>query len=479
MKKILLLALFFTQLHAAENVRSNIMILGGGGEPQGNETIFDTSLAKLGNYFNKTKWNNASVAFNGGHNVTETVLNQKFTAAENKGHFTDVNYKQIINEYTDKIGKTIKSGDQLLVYVYTHGGQRKENQTTHSISTTGAAITDTNNLSGGSMVSMDDLKTLTEKAKNNGVKLAIVDLSCHSGASLALANENTCVVSATGPNHLAYASQTAFGDTFVDKMTPGKNLEEIFLDARSSSDDNGMPMISTPENFQITKNLYDAITPYLYSANKDGDKLGNYLLKTAQSDLSCRMKREDDFKRINDLIDQIESINTVTKKVLFWNHVEKTLDLSELRASIKEYKMQQDQMLKALETMNTPDLKIIDHYSMEDIESTPLSRLELLRTDYDKVINDMQNDAVMSASERERNVRWFTYLKSKQTELNNSRPELKRAINIGLDFDKESLRSYSLASQVKNNEKKLYDSFYKHYKKENAEKSNPCRDFVL
>src|SRR5690606_31490044 len=104
---------------------------------------------------------------------------------------------------------------------------------THQISAGGRA-TNLLSLAGGSRVNLDRLENLARMAQEKNIKLAILDFSCHSGASLSLANSSTCVIAATGPHSFAYggASSATFSNAFVNRMAPGKNLEEIYLEAR-------------------------------------------------------------------------------------------------------------------------------------------------------------------------------------------------------------------------------------------------------
>ncbi len=464
---------------------TSLMVLGGGGEPKGFDTIFDNSLNKLADYTQEANLKQMSITFNGGHERTEKIIEKNFSTAQNLGKFTEDHYNKIIEDYTKKINsKDIKGGEQVLVYINTHGAQKKDGQTTHNISTTtGGAIKDYTTGDGTDMVSMDKLLELKKAAEDNGVKLAIVDLSCHSGAALNLAGDKTCVISSTGPKHLAYASPSAFGDQFTGLMQKGKNLEEVFLKARDVADDNGVPMISTPANFEITKNLYSAITPYLHESNRDGDKLGNYLVQTV--DNMCVAKREDDFKQIMSLIDQVEKVNSVEKRFLFWKYSEKTIDLSKLKSDLIEYKAIQDKMIKELSGLNTKLLaeKIIIPY--EGLMDTVISAGELLRSDYAAMIETKEKEISQDRESEIPNpqlqvdLAWLKHMQATQKRISEANPGLARAATMAREFHLNVQNTYQLANRIKENEKKLYSALYKHYQKAQPEKSNPCRDFVL
>lgn len=484
MKKLLITSVLIPQLALAQPFTSNILILGGGGEPKGTNTIFDNNLTQLGDYFKSKSWNYSRMAFNGGHSETEEIITRKFTNIGTKSNFTENQYNLLIDDYTDKISRgLIGPGSNLMLYVDTHGGQKEEGQLTHSISLSGAAITDTTTAKGSEVVSMDKLLALRTMARNNGVKLAIIDLSCHSGASQALADENTCVISSTGPNHLGYTGPGTFGDHFVSRLKSGRNLEEVFLEAREVTDyDNGTPMISTPEDRIMNESLYEAITPYLYHANPDGDKLGSYLTKLSQEDLTCHMqKREEDFKKINKFISEIEAANRVQRRFLFWTYEEIGMDLSSLKENIKAYKDVQDKMLQELKKTNTRQLQTVETISVAGFMDTPITLGELFRTNYEEIIAKKDLELLNAPGDADliRAKTYFIALKRKKEELAARKPDLFSAARVAANYDKMVESTYNLANRIKRDEKLLYNASYNKVKKENAGRSNPCRDFVL
>ena len=70
-KFIMFVALIATsQLVQAEN---HLLLIGGGGEPEGDGTIFDTNLYILGSNLKNLKWN-YEISFNGGHKKTEEII---------------------------------------------------------------------------------------------------------------------------------------------------------------------------------------------------------------------------------------------------------------------------------------------------------------------------------------------------------------------------------------------------------------------
>ena len=196
-----LILLFTTVLFSTSAFADrNLILIGGGGEAtEKTGTMFDDTLKDVDSYLQKNKWNNYSVSFNGGHPETEAILASRYSNAQSKNTFNEDNYKALLKSYQDKITNgQIKAGDQLMVMIDTHGAARLDegSEISHAIaigSSTGQA--NLNDLSGTTTTSLDTMKALIDLAKNKGVKLAILDFSCHSGKTLALANIKTILIS--------------------------------------------------------------------------------------------------------------------------------------------------------------------------------------------------------------------------------------------------------------------------------------------
>ena len=53
----------------------HLYILGGGGDPAGDTTIFDTDLKNMSKFANKSDWK-TTISFNGGHKNTEKIIKE-------------------------------------------------------------------------------------------------------------------------------------------------------------------------------------------------------------------------------------------------------------------------------------------------------------------------------------------------------------------------------------------------------------------
>jgi len=471
---IILLLIFSISAFAQSK---HIVVMGGGGEPKGNSTIFDDEASKLGRYFSKNSDWNVAVSFNGGHSKTEKILAEGLgKVAGGSSSFTEQEYLNLLSTYEEKINSgTIKPGDQLLIYISTHGALKMNKEKTHSIATGGGSATDLNNLQGASIVSMDKLQKLADLAAEKGVKLGIVDGSCHSGASIVLKNDKTCVISASGPKHFGYSS---FGASFVGNMKKGKSLEDVFLSTFVNRNETAFPMISSPVGVKLQDDLYALITPFLYSYDNNHDKLKEYLEKEVM-DNKCA-QAEESFNKIIALSQEMETALNGKKS-----------DFSKFRQNLTDYFQYQNKIRNDLMTMNLPALstkeKVCSDYQTGSSKSSlcmEYTLKEILSMDFDAEIKRFQDMKAKATDNK--SMPWIDYtmsnyekMKLKKSELLSTHPEYERYQNYYKnEVPKFEQESWSRAMKVSKSLQNVYSKSYKALSKDNQE-PNPCKDFVL
>lgn len=471
--QVLLLSLSFNAI-ARDN---HMLIMGGGGEPQNlKTTIFDPEMKNLGKFVNKSKNWNPKVSFNGGHSTTEKILNQGVAknAATKNTHFTDQAYEQLISEYERKIlSGQIKSGDQLLVYLSTHGAQKTKGDRTHKISTKGGASSDLTTLNNSPLVSVDRLQNLIKLAEQRGVKLALLDFSCHSGSTLALKNPNTCIISASGPDHFSFS---IWGARFANNMAKGKNLEDIFLKTFVNRPEMAFPMISTPVGEDIQNELYSLITPYLYYwKDKAGhDKLSPFLEKQVISN-QC----EEAQLEFRELVGLLQNTDTILKRG----------QTSGLISALTEYNTLQKKMRDDLSQMGLQEMSTKkERFCSEAYSSASSSRQsgcsdwtvkEILVMDYESVLSQYKKMRGNNSSV------WYDITIANIEKARARRDELLRinpAYNTHLSYYKSipslSDRTQKMALKVSTELQKVYSELYKAKSKVDT-RPNPCKSFVL
>lgn len=477
MSKIVIPALLLSISVSAYAADKHMLILGGGGEPQNIETtIFDPELKSLGKFVNKNNSWSPRISFNGGHDVTENIINQGIgKSAGRNTPFTARAYEQLISEYEDKILRgEIKSGDQLLLYISTHGALKQDKDRTHQISTTGSASADLTTLDNSPLVSVDRLQKLVTLAEQKGVKLGLLDFSCHSGATLALKNPNTCIISASGPDHFSFS---IWGTRFANNMAKGKSLEDIFLATFNNRPETSFPMISSPVGMDIQEEIYSLISPYLYYWKKEAgrDKLSKYLEKQVISN-QCE-EAQARFGELQELL--VNSSSILDGKNI----------TNDLVAAISEYHDLQKKMLDDLNQMGLKEMSMKKERFCSEAVSTlsyirqtgcsEWTQKEIMAMDYDKVIKQYQkmkenNPAVWY----DITINNLQKARARKEALLVENPSLKEHENYYKNIPKLTERTWNMALKVSKELQKYYTEQYK-ARVIADRRPNPCRNFVL
>jgi hypothetical protein len=462
----------------AEN---HIVYLGAGGEPEGDETIFDNGAKLFVNFYQRNKDNyKAIVAFNGEHGKTDALIRKGFKNAEIKENFSKENYQSIVSDLITKINSNpprIKPGEKIMLMIDTHGAEKKEGFDTHDIALTGAAIVNYNEGSDdASSISLDSLKELTRLVEEKGINLAIIDGSCHSGNSLALANSKTCVISGSAPNQYA----TNFTDHIASKMSKGKTLEQAYLDARLAADPTPFPMISSPVGQLVQKDLEAAI-PFLFYHEEESslDKIDSFMMSLTEAVPYC--KRENDFLGLKQFFGYMRSVLKANQsKSSKFNQV----SLKRLETNIQKYKKVQDEYVKAFynaginqEELETEIEMNVDKYSV----SYPLK--DLLTADFDRIIKNAVFD-LNKASKPEDKTRLAGHLElyqklkvEQQKRLQESRNS--KYLELQSKLKRDTRLQETAIQGISKDLMGLYHEYYLALKKELGSKNNPCAEFKI
>ena len=478
----------------AENYLS---YLGGGGEPKASTTtMFDDNLKDLNTFSSENKNWNLELKFNGGHTATEALMSSGFQSASAKKPFEKSSLKETIESYTREINSgKIKSGDQLLVMINSHGGAATDASKSHLI-TAGAVegVLNTQTLAGATgVVNLDQLQDLITLANTKGIKLGIIDFSCHSGNSLKLANEKTCVISAAGPEHFSF---TVFASDFTKNMKAGKSLEQIFLETRLSTADTSYPMISTAAGQEINAKLYPKLSPYL---NYDADqlkavsrKLSDYVQLAAGSPQLCN--NDENLLALKRQLEELKQSMSAQA------NLEAASEIDKLAALVTAYKIRLDakieeaRKLGAVQFHSKEKISLSGNGSFKDLKGTlshDFTISELLETDYDKVIKGVEtafNESVRkSIFEKTRQydqqnadydaaLNLHKQARTKQQQLIKEFPKLKEyRTQFRAAMKDLTETSFRDVAEIAKQEKKTYDLWYKSKPK----KTEACGEFVL
>lgn len=485
---LIILSIFTSVKVQAEN---HFVVMGGGGEPLSNPgTQFDTSLENAADFYKDNSENYTTIInFNGGHIKTDKIIDTNFKGAVIKPGFSAENYKAIVNELIEKLKSDpplIDRNQKILLFINSHGAEAKKDQQTHNVSASSSELVDMSE-KGLNSIDLDSLSELSKLAELRGVKLGIIDASCHSGNSLSLGNSKTCVITGSGPNHFAF---TNFGDAIAAALKKGKNLEEAYLEARKKVEGEGFPMISSIAGQQTQQTLYPLLTPYMYFHGEYRgmplDKIDKYLFNVDAGELIC--KRDKQFIALQKLIDLAEKVNAFESKGFFgFKKIEGKIDLAPLREKLLSYKKTQDDYLTRIKEI---DLSTLD--KKEDIFTDYYPRGEnltshkdLLITDYEKIIKLKKEallDPSLTASKTEELKKLLIFFERSQeikSELLVKYPQYAQRAKILEEIKKDEKITSKIASGITKEAHKAYTAYYEALSRENSENANPCKDFVL
>jgi hypothetical protein len=458
--------------------------IGGGAEPEGETTIFDNAISNMASFLPNSGWQ-TQVSFNGGHAHTEELLKNVFEPnGESNTPFTTGSFENLIASYEQKINSgEIKSGDQLMIQINTHGALSKSEEGTHSIGTAEGITNDLTHLSGTKTVSLDRLDNLSKLAKEKGIQLAILDFSCHSGSSLALQNSNTCVITASGPQHYGFAE---FGRSFAQYMQKGRNLEDVFLETLYQDTKPSFPMISSPAGNEIQGRLYELMTPYLFFDEKDNnfDKMNNYLVYTS-SENQCR-QAEKDFDELNSLLNSMQAISQASSN--------QDQNFEGLKNAIAEYhRFINTAREEFVPFLINPKLSKEEQEicyikknadNSEEQTCTKILTRDLLMTNQDVVRRvlskrlekgSLTNEAELHIQNRMEELK---AQQIKKNELLSQNPSYKTFVDFMKRYPDHEEKSWWLATAVKTEIRKIYQSYYQALNS-STQGDNPCQKFVL
>lgn len=480
---IILLLTILSSFAQERRPQNHFALIGGGGEPHREATtIFDHEVEGFGNFMNSSRgaWQSRA-AFNGGHSGTEAMVDRLFGQSP---AFSPESYESMLNHYKEQLTSgRIGRGDQLMIQIASHGAFRRPGEKSHGISA-GGGMVDLTTGRGSSLVDLDKLQEIIALANTNGVKLAIIDTSCHSGSTLALANANTCVISSSGPNHFASGHYIGFGARFSRELRRGRNLEEVFQRTisqpamRTAYGFNippvyGFPMISSAAGERIQNEIYPLLTPYLYNNERNPglDKLSPYLRNLVQDDPTC----QEPIANFQNLVRQIQALGELSSRV----------QVQPLLTALQNYENLQRQLREGLAALNAPDLSQTEEFCRPRPAGYPPGNLchssklsDLMLTSFTSTINSLTNQAsTLTGPSREYALMQADLFRAMQTRAE----ELKNHPSRSYISSMNDLpgRTSAMVREVYTELHKIYPTMYREEARRTASAPNPCRDFTL
>lgn len=434
--KAFLFATVLMSMDLAYANKKEVVFFGGGGEPAGDSTIFDRGVSSFMPFMPGSGWT-VRPYFNGGHKRSENIARMKF--GNNNKPMTSQNVRgEILNLRRRIESGDLKQGDQLMLTIYTHGATPKDGQKSHSVSTTDGTV------------DLDEVIALRDIAEKKGVKLAIVDMSCHSGNTLNLASDKTCVVSATGEGLGYNTSSESMGMNLIR----GSNLEMAFIRARRTPV-GASPQISSPAG----RKTY-AATKFLHESMEENSRLGS-----RKDPNFCYGSENEEFKKLARNISEIRKNSLYDQVSNYFGITAGTAQgmTDKMQTALDNYANGRKKLQESFDVMES-----LNPRSCRSLKENSLcGKHENFEYGY-SLLSKMKNDGKL---EKNREAEFEVYKQHMESS------EYQRWKQAQAEY-KNHPSIYPLAKDVGRAEREIYEQVYLENAKDNKE-PNPCKDFVL
>lgn len=421
--------------------KKEVVYFGGGGEPAGPSTIFDAAYHNFAPFSEGSGWAARSY-FNGGHPESEAIAQKKFNG-KNKTMTSKNVADEIASLKARILSGDLKRGDQVMVTLATHGLEPVKPQSTHSVATKDGSF------------NVDELAQLRNLAEQKGVSLAIVDFSCHSGHSLKLATDKTCVISASAGG-LSYNTS---GDYIGRNMKKGLTLEQAFLDGRShpGAAVPAAPQISSEAGqkaLEITKILSESMQER--SAIRTTANMGGLCYGTGSSQYEKLIKS---LRAIGDTTDIMSYVKV--KFGLEKSQMEPLI--GKLQAAMKRYENTRNGIQRTFDEMK--NLEQQRCFSVQDVRLCGDNNNWAYGY---RALSELEKKGQLDAKKKAELAVYRAYVNT---------PEFKRWSSLRSTYAGQS-SLFDEAKEVARVEREVYQVLYEEFSKK-ATKPNPCRSFVL
>ncbi len=403
---------------------------GGGGDPaELKETIFFDDLKDFSKVSKNKTWS-ATLLHDGGHPVDDAWIRQNLP--KSNAHFTTKEFEKTLKDAEGKIQSgQIKAGEQMMVFISTHGRENDGTELTHQIATNDGHI------------NVSQLRNLKELAEKKGVHLAIIDTSCFGGESISLGSDKTCVISMSDQT----TANALDSSTFLAALGTEKNLEDAFIVGRKKADiSTAQPQISTETGLFIRNKL-----KALSRAAQASDSL--VVGRKVQDSCKYNQKNIDDLKAI--LAELNSGADTKSDpQVSEWV---KTLEL---------HRKKELEVVRQIELVKKGDTELC--YKMSDAyeKCRKMSELEEMLSAYEDDVAKKNDPNGISK---------YTVASIKKLIAGSKYQQYKAQV------DKVELLAKEVDSkkqEIAKIEKAIYNQQYKKFSTANKSE-NPCRNFKL
>lgn len=413
----------FSIVTHAEN---HLVYFGGGVSQDSEDAIFDKSLKDTLAY---ARERNLKADF-----FYSRKSPQGITSAEKAQlkEFSPQSFEDKINDLVTEIKKPegkIKSGEQVLVYLDTHGYIED-----------GKFLVSAN----GKLVDVEILRGLIDAAEKKSVKLGIIGATCFSGSLMKYRTPNTCIITASQPDKIGF-----YGDPLsLANAVKADNLETLYLQKRRENIKGpSQPMISTEAGIFVD----DLLTPLKREIADENDLANLSYSPVCTNNESTVMALEAQLKSIK-----------ITTNGLF---LRETSDAyPKIKEKIAEFNEIQTQMISYIiaqrKKVCTADLHEQNKTQLDNEVCADVQVIDMYANDTPRYMKEKGEKYVNSV------------LKLKESK------DYKDFKRLEMIYSKQMKKLKSISKEIARYERQIYDQAYKKAS-DNSTAANPCRAFKL
>src|SRR6185437_6195221 len=163
-----------------------------------------------------------SVLFNGTNSAAMARVQAELPAGASFNDFSAYTFRGASTELDDEV----HAGDEVFIGILTHGSPTNPSDPSHSHCVEYGVVEQ-----GKDCLSQTEVNALIIGLEAIGAKVTVLDDSCFSGASIALANSNACILTVSDRYQESFATAS---DAFWKSFKIGLSPEQVFLQFRKS-----------------------------------------------------------------------------------------------------------------------------------------------------------------------------------------------------------------------------------------------------
>jgi len=283
---------------ATANAKTHFFIINGSEDDGSTHNIFAAELSKMIGPLKKLDLGKMYVVMSLKQVDLVNEVSQftpNITAFNQENILSKISELESDLERTDDL-KVFNPNDKLIIIISAHGVKNTSDAVNSQVEISHSILTH-NQQGEKSFTSLDKLVKSVELAQRKQLKVALIDLSCHSGFSqklMTLFPQGLCLISSSSSHLVSYQNaENSFAGLFLKKIKRGVPLKDIFYQARAGSVFPDLPQINDNHFMHINSQFNELLQPYFMFnvSNKffgSDDQLVKLILELSQNQVAYK-----------------------------------------------------------------------------------------------------------------------------------------------------------------------------------------------